>query len=701
MPQSLTRTWTGPMIRNVGIAGHGHCGKTSLASAMLYCGGAVDRLLRVDEGASVTDFDEEEVERHFSIAPALAWVEWQKTKINLIDTPGYNLFLHQTRNVLQVADSALLLIDGVAGVEISSKATWNYCEEASLPCAFVVNKLDRERASFERAVASIQENFGRQCVAMEIPIGTEKDFAGIVNLVSMRAQLYDSDGRGMGRNATIPAAMQQAAEEAHAALVEMVAEGNDELMEEFFGSGTLAPERLAAGLRQAIEERRLFPILCASALHNIGTDQLLAFINEYFPPPSARNARAAQLMGQPEVHRMADNEPASAFVFHTISDPYSGHISLFKVYGGVLKNDAVLTNERTHHPEKLCHLSVPQGRTLVEVPELHAGDIGAVARLKETHTSDTLHEKSSAIEYSPLRFPESSIAYAIHARTRNDEDKMSSAIHRLLEEDPALRFYRDPQTREFLLGGTGQQHVEIAVSRLRRRYNVDVELQAPKVPYRETIRGRADVQGRHKKQSGGHGQFGDCRIRMEPLSRGEGFSFVNSTFGGSVPKQFIPAVEKGIVEAAQSGHLAGYPLVDFSVTLYDGSYHDVDSSEMSFKQAARKAFRAAMEHAKPALLEPVMRMEIQAPVEFAGDLMGDINSRRGRVAGMDVRASTQIIHAMSEVLNYQNDLISMTQGRASFHMEFDHYDFVPAAQAEKIISAARAAGVHVHGEEDD
>jgi len=407
------------------------------------------------------------------------------------------------------------------------------------------------------------------------------------------------------------------------------------------------------------------------------------------------------LNGKESERAVKDSEPVSAFVFKTVADAFAGRVSYFKVVSGVLKNDATEVNVRTGVAERLSHIGSLSGKTIVPVPELHAGDIGGVAKLKETLTGDSLCDKASQIAYPAVILPEPSIGYAISAKTRNDEDRMGHAIQKILEEDRALRFYRDPQTKEFLLAGSGQQHVEIIVSRLKKRYNVDVELHAPKIPYRETIRGKADVQGRHKKQTGGHGQFGDCWIRVEPLPRGEKFAFENEVFGGAIPRNFIPAIEKGIVEAADKGYLAGFPMVDFKVIVYDGSYHDVDSSEMSFKLAARKAFRAAMEAAKPALLEPIMNVEVQAPVEYAGDLMGDMNGRRGRIAGMDTKGATQIIKAqvpMSEMLNYQNDLISMTQGRASFSLEFDHYDFVPGLQAEKIIAAAKAAKT---GEEEE
>jgi len=519
----------------------------------------------------------------------------------------------------------------------------------------------------------------------------------------MKAYTFTSGGDGKGKEGEIPADMADAAKAAHEALVEIVAEVNDALLEEFFEKGTLPVERIEVGLRDAVLQRRMFPVLCAAGMHNIGSSALLSFITDFFPNPAQVGPWTGTIDGKEVQREIKDSGPVSTFVFKTVADAFSGRVTYFKVISGVLRNDANLINTRNSSAERLSHIGVLMGKTIDAVTELHAGDIGGVAKLKETLTGDTLADKSSQIAYPAVRLPEPSIAYAISAKTRNDEDRMGHAVHKMLEEDVSLRFYRDPQTKEFLLAGTGQQHVEVVVSRLKRRYNVDVQLNAPKIPYRETIRGKADVQGRHKKQTGGHGQFGDCWIRMEPLPRGGKFEFVNETFGGSIPKNFIPAIEKGIVEIAEKGYLAGFPVVDFRVVVYDGSYHDVDSSEMSFKLAARKAFRAAMEAAKPAILEPIMNVEVHAPVEYAGDLMGDMNGRRGRISGMDTKGGTQIIKAqvpMSEMLSYQNDLTSMTQGRATFHMEFDHYDFVPGTETEKIIAAAKAAGAGAMEEEE-
>ncbi len=695
------KIYEGKDIRNVGLVGHGDSGKTTLASALLYTAGATNRLLRVEEGNTITDFDEEEVQRKITISTAIAAFEWKKTKLNLLDTPGYNIFINDTKAALVAADSALVVVDAVSGVQVQTEKVWGFAVDYKLPRIFVVNKLDRERSSFERTLDSIHDAFGREAVPVQIPIGAERDFRGVVDLIQMKAYTYTPDGDGKGKEGEIPPELSDSAQKAHEALVEMVAEGNDALMEEFFDKGTLPAEHILEGLQAAVREMRLFPVLCASALHNVGSDLILNFMSENLPAPVDRPSVTAVAGDKTIEQKTTDSEPCSLFVFKTTADPFAGRITFFKVNTGVLKNDANLQNLTRGTAERLSHISAPFGKTLVPVTELHAGDIGAVAKLKDTLTGDTLAEKGVSVTYPPVKLPEPSIAFAIEAKSRQDEDRVGNAIHRILEEDQSLRFYRDPQTKEFLLAGSGQQHVEVVVSRLKRRYGVEVQLKAPKIPYRETIRGTADVQGRHKKQTGGHGQFGDCWIRMEPLPRGAQFEFVNDIFGGAIPKNFIPAVEKGILEAAQNGFLAGYPMVDFRVTLYDGSYHDVDSSELSFKLAARKAFKNAMQQAKPALLEPIMNVEVQAPVEYAGDLTGDLNGRRGRILGMETKGNTQFIRAqvpMAEMLNYQSDLTSKTQGRGSFTMEFDHYDFVPSTQADKIIAAAKAAKA---GEEEE
>ena len=689
------KVYEGKDIRNVGLVGHLHCGKTSLTAGILFTAGATNRLTRVDEGNTVTDYDEEEIGRKITISTGLAAVEWKKQKINLLDTPGFNIFINETKASLVAADAALVLVDGVAGVEVQTEKTWSFCDEYGLPRAIVINKLDRERSSFERTLESVQNAFGRAAVPVQLPIGTERDFKGVIDLVNMKAYLYTPDGSGKGVEGEIPANMIEAATAAHEVLLEAAAEGDDELLEEFFAEGTLPVEHIVKGIQESIRDRRMTPVLCASGLHNIGTDRILDFILEILPSPLER--------GEIEGRKIADSEHPAAFVYKTMADPFAGRVSYFKVMSGVIKNDAHLLDSLTGNEERLAHIGVMVGKTLQPVTDLHAGDLGAVAKLKDAQTGHTLHDKSHPIAYQKVVLPEPSIAYAIVAKTRQDEDRVGTAIHKIMEEDLSLRFGRDPHTQEFLLSGCGQQHIEIIVSRLKKRYQVDVALHVPKIPYRETIRGSADVQGRHKKQTGGHGQFGDCWIKMMPLDRGAGFQFGNETFGGSIPRNFIPAIEKGIVEASANGYLAGFPMVDFKVVVYDGSYHDVDSSEMSFKMAARKAYRAGIAAAKPALLEPIMKVEVAAPVEYAGDLMGDINGRRGRIAGMDTKGGTQLIKAMvpmAEMLTYQNDLTSMTQGRANFAMEFDHYDYVPGLQADKIIAAAKAARIGEVEEEE-
>jgi elongation factor G len=688
-------------IRNVALVGHGNSGKTSLVAGFLFTSGATSRLTRTDDGTTITDFDEEEISRKITISTGVAAAEWSRKKVNLIDTPGFNMFINDTKASMVAADGALVVVDGVAGVEVQTEKVWAFAEEFKLPRAVIINKLDRERSSFERVLESVQAVFGRAAVPIHLPLGAERAFNGVIDLVRMKSYTYALDGDGKGKEGPIPDHLAAEAQSAHEALVEIIAENNDALLEEFFDKGTLPVEHILEGLRDAVFQMRIFPVLCASGLHDVGSDLILNFAVENFPNPAQRGPWNGVLNGSEAAREVKDSEPVSAFVFKTVADPFAGRVSYFKVISGVVHNDANLVNARSGMAERLSHIGALFGKTLPPVADLHAGDLGGVAKLKDTLTADTLDEKAALIAYHGVRLAEPSIAYAISAKTRNDEDRMGHAVHRILEEDPALRFYRDPQTKEFLLAGSGQQHVEVIVSRLKKRYGVDVELHAPKIPYRETIRGRANVQGRHKKQTGGHGQFGDCWIRLEPLPRGAKFAFDNEVFGGAIPRNFIPAIEKGIVEAAEKGYLAGFPVVDFRVVVYDGSYHDVDSSEMSFKLAARKAFKAGMEAAKPALLEPIMNVEVQAPVEYAGDLMGDMNGRRGRIAGMDTKGGTQIIKAqapMSEMLNYQNDLTSMTQGRASFSMEFDHYDFVPGLQAEKIIAAARAAKT---GEEEE
>jgi elongation factor G len=701
------KVYSGENIRNVAVVGHGHAGKTTLISAMLYAAGATPRLGRVDDGTSTTDYDEEEIARKMSIAGSAAYVEWGKTKINIIDTPGFNMFVHEAKMVLPVVDAAIVVVDGVAGVEVVTQRVWKDCEEYKTPRLIVVNRMDRDRANAERVLESLINAFGRDVIPIELPIGSEKNLTGVVDLVRMKAYIYELGGNGKGKETEIPANMRAQVQEAHEQLVELIAEGDDKLMEKFFEAGTLPEEDLIPALHNAIREDKIFPVIFASGLGNIGADRVMDFIVDYTPAPSehewVQGEPAASGNGDAPKRHETDAEPVSLYVFKTVSDAFAGRISYFKVFSGVLKNEASVQNFSRGSAEKLSHISIMQGKTAAPVTELHAGDIGAVAKLKDTLTGDTLGDKSAPIQYPRVKLPEPAITFAIEPKSRADEDKLGPGIHKLMEEDAMLRFFRDPQTKEFLIAGTGQQHIEVTVSKLKKRYHTEVVLKAPKVPYRETIRAKADVQGRHKKQTGGHGQYGDCKIKMEPMPRGGQFEFVNDIFGGSIPKNFIPAVEKGIKDAAARGYLAGYPVVDFRVILYDGSYHDVDSNDLSFQMAGRIAFKKAMEVAKPTLLEPVMLVEITVPDDFAGSIMGDLNSRRGRIQGMDNKGGNTVVKAevpMAEMLTYGVDLTSMTQGRGSFNMEMHHYDAVPGALQEKIIEKARAERGEVKEEEE-
>jgi elongation factor G len=705
------KTYQGSEIRNVAVVGHAHSGKTTLIAALLHAAKATPTQGRVQDGSAVTAYDEEEVARGTTMQNAVAFAEWQGAKINLVDTPGFHMFSHEAKAALLPVEAAAVVVNAQNGVEPVTERVWRYVEEANVPRFVVVNQMDHPKAGggggLSALIEDLHERWGRQCVPVQLPISDANGFHGVVDLVTMEAFYYMPGGDGRGKIGEIPAALAGAAKEAHEALVELVAEGKDELMEEFFAEGTIPEQHLITALHEAIREDRIFPVLYTSGEMNVATDHLLDFIKVYAPAPIEREAipvKAAALQavaadggnGGGEAvaaaRKVSDSEPAALFVYKTMSDPFAGRISFFKVISGVIKNDATVENYTRHSQEKLSHLSVMQGRKAVDVAELHAGDLGAVAKLRETFTGDTLGLKGAEIQIELPAVPEPAMTYAIEPKSRADEDKLAPAIHKLMEEDLLIRFFRDPQTNEFLIAGAGQQHIETIVTRLKKRYHAEVTLKAPKVPYRETIRGKADAQGRHKKQTGGHGQFGDCRIRMEPLPRGGGFEFANEVFGGAIPRQFIPAVEKGITESSARGYLAGFPVVDFKVTVYDGSYHDVDSNEMSFKMAGRLAFRKCMEQAKPCLLEPVMKVEIEAPDEFAGTLMGDLNSRRGRVQGMETRGRTTVISAevpMAEMLTYGTQLTSMTQGKGSYHMEVAHYDIVPQLVAEKILANAK------------
>jgi elongation factor G len=684
-------------IRNVALVGHSGAGKTQLVSALLFDAGAVNRFGRVDEGTTVTDYDDEEIARKHTLSCSLAHAEWNKHKINFIDTPGMANFLSDARAALRVADAALVVIDAVAGAEVTTEKVWVAAEEADVPRIIVLNRLDRERASLSRSLESLRAVFGRTVIPVQLPIGEEKKFNGVVDLVAMKAWTFAGEA-GKPTEAAVPADMETDVQAARDALVEMVAEADDALMEKFFDAGTLTQEELISGLKRGIAAGRVFPLLCTSATANVGVQPLLDAIVNCVPSPAERGLKLADDI------RLAASEsgPASAFVWKTVADPFAGRITMFRVLSGTLRSDSTVQNPARETPERLGHLLLLQGKTQTNVQEIKAGDIGAVAKLKETLTGDLLADKGKTLSVAPIKFPEPVISYAIEPKSRGDEEKISTAMHRLQEEDPSIGYTRDQQTKELLLAGQGQLHIEVTVAKLKRRFGVEVLLKPPRIPYRETITAATEAHGRHKKQTGGHGQFGDCKVKFEPLPRGSDFEFVDDIFGGSIPRQFVPAIEKGLQEARTRGFLAGYPMVDFRATVFDGSYHQVDSSEMSFKMAASLAFKDGMSRARPTILEPVMEVEVYAPSDYAGDLMGDLNSRRGRIGGMDTRGASTVIRAkvpMSEMLTYEQHLTSATGGRGSYHMEFSHYEEVPSHLHGKIISASKAErGQEAHEE---
>jgi elongation factor G len=678
-------------IRNVAIVGHGGCGKTQLVSTLLFAAGAVNRIGRVDEGTTVTDFDEEEIARKHTLSSSLAYAEWQKTKINFIDTPGFANFLSDARSALRVVEAAIVVVDAVAGVEVQTEKLWGEAAALGLPRIVVLNRLDRERASLDRALESLRRDCAREIIPVQLPLGEEKAFIGVVDLVKMKAQTFAADGKMTETD--IPAALTEAAQHAREQLIEMVAEADEQLMETFFAEGTLTQEQLVGGLRTATMAGKLFPLLCTSATHATGMQPLLEAIVTYAPSPAERDFPTLGKEGAEMATKASDTGPYAAFVWKTIADPFAGRITMLRIVSGTVKSDATVNNATREAPERLGHLLALQGKTQTHVTELKAGDLGAVAKLKDTHTNDVLADKAAAVRVAPITFPEAVLSYAIEPKSRGDEDKISTAMHRLEEEDPSIKYGRDQQTHELLLAGQGQLHIEVTVAKLKRRFGVEVNLKPPRIPYRETITASTEAHGRHKKQTGGHGQFGDCKIRVEPLPRGSDFQFEDDIFGGAIPRQYVPAVEKGIQESRMRGYLAGYPMVDFKATVFDGSYHAVDSNELSFKMAGSLAFKDAMTRARPTILEPVMQVEVYAPSDFAGDLMGDLNGRRGRISGMDTRGVMTVIRAqvpMSEMLTYEQHLTSATGGRGSYHMEYSHYEEVPHVQQAKIIAAYKA-----------
>ena len=700
------KAFTTENLRNTAVIGHGDAGKTQLVSSLLHIAGATARWGKVGEGTTVTDHDEDSIARKVSLNNNFAHLEHQDTKINLIDTPGYAAFVSHARPALRVADCALVVVDGVNGIEVQTEKTWQYANEFLLPRFMIINKLEKERADFGHALDTAANSFARSIVPFTLPIGKEADFRGVVDVVHQKAYEFDKDGKA--KEIPIPEDGREVVDATRERLIEIVAESDDALMEKYFENGTLEEEDIYPNLARAIANSKLCPVYAVSADTLVGLSILLDHIVEFAPNPAAHEAEfgnvvTGSLFDRP-TRRYSNDEPFSAYVFRTIADPFAGRINVMKIVSGKISSDAAVLNSSREFVERLGALHILQGKNLEKVNEAQTGDIIAVVKLKDTQTGDTLCDKAQPIVYPGVEYPEAAISFAIEPKSRADEDKISTALHKILEEDPSLHFDRDAQTKEFILSGSGQLHIETVVDKLKNRYHVEVALHPPKVPYKETITAQVEVQGRHKKQSGGRGQFGDCKCIFEPLTRGAGFEWVDKIFGGSVPQNFRPAIERGITEAAAGGAIAGYPLIDFKVTLIDGSFHAVDSDEHSFRAAGRKAFRNAIEKAKPTLLEPIMDVEVFCPQEVSGDIMGDLNSRRGRVSGMDMRGKQQIIKAqvpLSEMLDYQSKLNSVTQARGSYHMQFSHYDPLPGNLSQKVIDEAVAAGrVRAHDEDE-
>ncbi|HIJ81449.1 MAG TPA: elongation factor G [Desulfuromonadales bacterium] len=681
-------------IRNLGIVAHGGAGKTSLAEAILFDTGMIDRLGRVDDGTSTMDFEPEEIKRKISITSALDHCEWKGHSIHIVDTPGYGNFIADTRACMRALDGAVVILSAISGVKAQTEEIWNWANEFEIPRIAIVNKLDRERASFLRAIDDMEKALGARGVAVQMPLGLEAAFEGVIDLISMKACFYAKDGSGTFTEGTIPAEYVEEAARLREQMVETVAEAYDALTEKYLDAGELTEEEILDGLRVGTMRNTFTPVLCSAATANIGVSHLLDAVCAYLPSPLDRTKAVGTHPKSGDIIERApdEKEPFSALVFKTTSDPYTGKITIFRVYSGVLNSDSVIFNSTRGVEERIGQIYELEGKKQHPVKQAVAGDIVAVAKLKETITGDTLCDPAKPIIYEPAKQLLPVISYAIEPKTKADEDKIHNALHRMIEEEPTLESHRDAQTKEFIISGMGQVHLEVIVEKMKRKFGVEVLLKTPKVPYLETIRGSAKVQGKYKKQSGGRGQYGDCWIEMSPTGRGEGYVFDDKIVGGVIPRQYIPAVDRGIQEACQLGFLAGYPVVDFRVALCDGSFHTVDSSEMAFKVAGSMAFKKAMELCKPVLLEPIVNMKVTVPDENMGDVIGDLNSRRGKVVGVEPKANSQIIRSvvpMSEVLAYSNDLKSMTSDRGLFSLEFSHYEEVPTHLSQKIIAEAQ------------
>ncbi len=679
-------------IRNVGFVGHGGVGKTSLVEAILFACGATTRLGKVDDGTTTTDFDPDEIKRKISLNTAVAFCDYKGHRLNFVDTPGYGDFVADARAGLRVVGAAVVVVDAVAGVQVQTEKVWKFANEYSLPRAVVINRLDRERADFFRTLELLQKRLKGRLVPLQVPLGAEGAFSGIVDLIAMKA-VITADGKI--KETGIPGEVAETAKSYREKLAEAAAETDDELLAKYLEEGGIGEAEMLEALRKAIVTGTLVPVLAASATRGIGVQPLLELIVKEFPSPADQGEiEATDPKTRSAVTRRPDPKaPLSALVFKTISDPHVGKLSLFRVYSGTLRADSQVFNATREVKERLGHVGWLQGKTQKPVEALGPGEIGVVAKLKDTLTGDTLCDEAQPVLLPGIVFPEPAISFAIQPKSRGDEDKISTALQRMAEEDPTLHHHYDPETKQLLVSGMGQLHVEVVVERMKRKYNVDVSLLPPRIPYKETVKGRSEVQGKYKKQTGGRGQYGDVWLKIEPLPRGGGFEFVDDIFGGAVPRNYIPSVEKGVRDCMKRGILAGYPVVDLRVTLYDGSYHEVDSSDMAFQIAASLGLQKGFMEARPCLLEPIMNVEVAAPAEGAGDVIGDLNGRRGRIVGMEPEGEVVAVRAqvpMAEMLTYESSLRSMTGGRGGYSMEFSHYEEVPGQIAEKVVAAAKA-----------
>ncbi|MEE9911153.1 MAG: elongation factor G [Deltaproteobacteria bacterium] len=680
-------------LRNLAVIGHGGTGKTSLCESLLFVSGKNERLGRVDDGSSTMDYEPEEQKKHVSISSAANFVEWDKHKINIVDTPGDSNFTFDIRCSLSIVDNAVVVIDSVGGVEFQTQKVWEIADEYHLPRLIFINRMDRERADFNKVLDSIKTKLKRKATPICLPIGAEDKFQGIIDLITMKAYTF-TDNKGIAKATDIPADLLDEASLMRSSMVEDIAEADDELMNKYLEAGELSAEELKSGLRKGVLSGTVIPVICGSAVKGIGVTLLMDMAVSSFASPVDRGPVKGKKPGTDNVEerKPSEDEPFSAIVFKTIADPYAGRLTLFRVYSGKLNSDSAVYNASKKITEKFGHIFFLEGKNQKQAEMLIPGDIAGVAKLKETVTGDTLCAEKSPIIYEKVAVPPPIMSFAVEPKSRGDEDKIASSIHRLTEEDPTIVFSRNVQTKEMILSGMGQVHIEVNIEKMKRKFGVEVNLNTPKVPYLETIKGKTNIQGRYKKQSGGRGQFGDCTIDIEPLPRGGGYEFLDKIVGGVIPGQYRPAVDKGIQEAAAKGVIAGYPVVDFRISLVFGSYHTVDSSEMAFKIAGSMAFQKGVMECQPILLEPIVNISIEVPDEYMGDVIGDLNSRRGRVLGMDTNGTNQVIKGqvpLAEILKYAPDLRSMTSGRGNFTYTESHYEEVPSYAAEKIIAESK------------